>query len=232
MFRGVTNNTHTRKLIAVLTAAVMLIISSRAVSATPGGPRAALSVVGAVEVNGQKATSGGTVFSDNQIVTREQSGATINLGVMGRVALLANSALRLSFSDSGLKGWLDQGVAQVSTPAGVSVTIATPGGIAQVDGDQPASFTVTAQNGETKVAATIGTVELISNAGCTLISARDDTDAGGLPNQQGSGRSRKAVLMWAALGGAVAAAIWVVAHDTTPREEDLDFGGTVTVPSG
>jgi hypothetical protein len=187
--------------------------------------------VGAVEVNGQKATSGGTVFSDNQIVTREQSGATINLGVMGRVALFASSTLRLSFSDSGLKGRLAQGEARVSTPAGVSVTISTPGGIAQVDGGQPTSFTVTTQNGETKVAATVGTVELISDAGCTLISARDDTDAGGLPNQQGSG-SRKAVLMWAALGGAVAAAIWVVAHDTTPREEDLDFGGTVTVPSG
>jgi hypothetical protein len=227
-----TNNTLVQKSVSIMLAAFMLIVSVSVVSATPGVHGAALSVVGAVEVNGQKATSGGTVFPDNQIVTREQSGATINLGVMGRVALFASSTLCLSFSDSGLKGRLDQGEARVSTPAGVSVTMATPGGIAQVDGGQPTSFTVTTQNGETKVAATVGTVELISDAGCTLISARDDTDAGGLPNQQGSGGSRKAVLMWVALGGAVAAAIWVVAHDTTPREEDLDFGGTVTIPSG
>ncbi len=228
------SNTPLQKTVSILTAVFMLIISVRVVPATPGVHRAALLVVGAVEVNGQRATSGGTVFPNNQIVTGGQSGAIINLGVMGRVALLANSTLRLNFSDSALKGRLDQGEARVSTPAGVSVSLVTPGGIAQVDGSQPSAFTVTTENDETKVAATMGTVEWISEVGCTLITTRDDTDAGsGIPNQQGSGRSRKGVLIWiAAVGSGVAAAIWIVAHDKTPREEDLDFGGTVIVPSG
>lgn len=227
------NNTFTHKMVAVVTAAVMLIISSQAVWATPGVRRGALSVLGAVEVNGEKAISGGTFFSDSAIVTREQSGATISLGGSGRVALLANSTLRLSFTDTGLKGRLDAGEARVSTPAGVSVSLVTPGGVVLVAGSQATAFSVTTQHGKTEVVATMGSVELTSAAGCMLITAGEGTVAGGPQNQQRGGPSRKAlVVLVLAIGGAVAAAIWVVTHDSEPHEEDMTFGGTVIIPSG
>jgi ferric-dicitrate binding protein FerR (iron transport regulator) len=205
------NNTLTHKLVAVVVAAVMLLISSQVVWATPGVRRAALSVLGAVEVNGEKAISGGTFFSDSAIVTREQSGATLNLGGAGRVALLANSNLRLSFTETGLKGWLDAGEARVSTPAGVSVSLITPGGVVLVDGCQSTDFTVTTRNGETEVVATMGSVELTSAAGCTLITAGEDLAATGVQNQPSQGHSRKALaVLLVSIGSAVAAAIWVV----------------------
>jgi ferric-dicitrate binding protein FerR (iron transport regulator) len=227
------NNTLTRKLVAGVTAAVMLLISSQVVRATPGVRGGALSLLGAVEVNGEKAISGGTVFSDSAIVTREQSGATINFGRKGRVALLANSILKLSFTDTGLKGCLDAGEARVSTPAGVSVSLITPAGVVLVDGSEPTDFTVTTRNGETNVAATMGSVELTSAAGCALITAGEDGLAGGIQNQPRQGHSRKALAaLLVAIGGAVAAAIWIVTHDSEPHADDMTFGGTVIIPSG
>lgn len=224
------NKTPARKLVAVVTAAVMLLISSQVAGATPGVRRGALSVLGAVEVNGEKVISGGTFFSGSAIVTREQSGATINLGVAGRVSLLANSILRLSFTDTGLKAWLDAGEARFSTPAGVSVSLVTPGGAVLVDGSQSTDSTVKTRNGETEVAATMGSVEFTSAAGCTLITA-GSAGAPQNPQTHGPGRKGLAVLL-VAVGGAIAAAIWVVTHDSEPHAEDMTFGGTVIVPSG
>lgn len=224
------NNTPARKLVAVLTAVAILVISSPRVAAMPGVRPAALSVLGAVEVNGEKAISGGTFFSGSKIVTREQSGATINLGGAGRVALLANSILRLSFTDTGLKGWLDAGEARFSTPAGVSASFVTPGGVVLVDGGQSTDFNVTTRNGETEVAATMGSVEFTSAAVCTLITAGS---VGGPQNPQNHPPSRKGpAALLVAVGGAIAAAIWVVTHDSEPHQEDMTFGGTVIVPSG
>lgn len=76
-----TSNTLTHKFVAVVTAVTTLMISSQGVCATLRVRPAALAVLGAVEVNGEKAISGGTFFPDSAIVTREQSAATINFGV-------------------------------------------------------------------------------------------------------------------------------------------------------
>jgi ferric-dicitrate binding protein FerR (iron transport regulator) len=221
----------THKFVAVVTTAALLTISARFACAAPLVHRGALTVFGTVEVNGAKAISGGTFFSDSAVVTHEESAVNIMLGGTGQIALSANSTLRLSFSDAGLKGRLDAGEARLATPAGVSVSLETPGGEVVVDGSRPTSFTVTTRNGATEVAATTGLVELISTKGCTLISAHEDGVTGNPQTQQKPGSNRKAMVAWfAVLGGAVAAAIWVVTHNSEPPAA-MTFGGTVIIPS-
>lgn len=226
------NNAPIHRLVAVVTAGALLIISARFACGTPVVHRGALTVLGIVEVNGEKAISGGTVFSGSAIVTHDQSTVIIMLGGTGRIVLSANSTLRLSFSDAGLKGRLDAGEARLATPAGVSVSLETPGGEVVVDGTQPTSFTVTTRNGATEVAATTGSVELTSTESCTLITAPNDEVAGNPQTQPKSGSNRKAMVAWlSVVGGAVAAAIWVVTHNSEPPPA-MTFGGTVIVPSG
>ena len=84
-----TNKTWSRKLVALSVAAAVLSVSSMLVLATPGARSAELSVSGNVTVNGQKAISGGTIFSDSVIVTAKDSSAVVSLAKLGRIELSA-----------------------------------------------------------------------------------------------------------------------------------------------
>jgi ferric-dicitrate binding protein FerR (iron transport regulator) len=226
------NHALTHKFVAVVTTAALLTISARFACATPPAHRGALTVFGIVEVNGEKAISGGTFFSDSIVATHEESAVNITLGGVGRIALSANSRLLLSFSDAAIKGRLDVGEARLAIPAGVSVSLETPGGEVVADGSHPASFIVITRNGATEVAATTGLVVLTSTEKCTLITAHENGVAGNPQTQPQPGSNRKAMVAWfAVLGGAVAAAIWVVTHNSEPPAA-MTFGGTVIVPSG
>ena len=84
------------------------------------GPTGDLSVVGEVSVNGTSAISGATVFSDSTIATGQNSSAVVSLGKLGRVELLPNSSLKLSFTDKGVSGMLESGRVRVSSSTGVA----------------------------------------------------------------------------------------------------------------
>src|SRR3712207_8610940 len=73
------------------------------------GPPGDLSVVGEVSVNGTSAISGATVFSDSTVTTAQNSSAVVSLGKLGRVEVLPNSSLKLSFNETGITGMLSQG---------------------------------------------------------------------------------------------------------------------------
>jgi hypothetical protein len=73
------------------------------------GPTGDLSVVGEVSVNGTSAISGATVFSDSTVTTAQNSSAVVSLGKLGRVEVLPNSSLKLSFNETGVTGMLDSG---------------------------------------------------------------------------------------------------------------------------
>lgn len=224
------NKTWSRKFVAISVAAAVLSVSSMLTLATPGARSGELSVSGEVTVNGQKAISGGTIFSDSVIVTAKDSNATVSLGKLGRIELLANTSVRLSFADNSISGLLDSGRARVSTPAGVSVSLTTKDGSVVVDGSQATSFTTSTENGKTTVATEAGLAELRSGTVVTKIAA-GESGVAGTPQTTSDDSDRKLsggalAALIIATGGAIAAIIWV-----SRDKNDLNFGGTVVVVS-
>src|SRR5215213_8398265 len=116
------SRTWSRKSVAFGLAIAILSVYSMVVLATPGqtGPSGELSVSGQVTVNGQSAISGATVFSDSTITTAKGSSAVVSLGKLGRVELLPESSLKLSFTETGITGMLDSGRVRVSSSSGIA----------------------------------------------------------------------------------------------------------------
>src|SRR5262245_52979781 len=88
-----------------------------------GGAKTAgeLSVKGNVTINGTSAISGSTVFNNSLVKTQRGSGATINLGKLGRVQLGPESEMMLRFADNTIEGNLISGRAILNTPPGVAI---------------------------------------------------------------------------------------------------------------
>lgn len=200
------------------------------------GPTGDLSVVGEVSVNGTSAISGATVFSDSTITTAQNSSAVVSLGKLGRVEVLPNSSLKLSFNDTGVTGMLSQGRVRLSTSSGVNASVNTKDGAAVADANQPNVFMVDVECGNTVVSTQSGRVELRAGNSVKQIAAGSQDAAGQAtpgtrctrfqqPEMHGLGGGALAALLLAA-GGAVAAAIIAATQDN-----DFDFGGSTVVIS-
>ncbi len=175
--------------------------------------------------------------SPSVVATAANSSATISLGKLGRVELMPNSSVKLSFSDNNISSTLDAGRVQIATLAGSSAIVTTKDGSVVADASQAASFTVDVECGNTIVASQAGMVELRGAGTAKTIAAGTSESAG--QAQPGSRCTRLtrtdtfghlhggalAALLLAA-GGAVAAAIWAAT-----RNNDLNFGGSVVVIS-
>jgi hypothetical protein len=174
------SRTWSRKSIAFCLAVAVLSVYSMVVLAAPGqtGPSGELSVSGQVTVNGQSAISGATVFSDSTVTTAQNSSAVVSLGKLGRVELLPNSSVKLSFSETSITGMLDAGRVRVSTPSGVSANFSTKDGAVIADGSQAAVFTIDTECGNTVVASQGGQVMLRAGNKTTPIAAGSQDTAG------------------------------------------------------
>lgn len=235
------SRTWSRKSIAFCLAVAVLSVYSMVSLAAPGqqgqGPTGELSVSGKVTVNGQSAISGATVFSDSTITTAPNSSATITLGKNGRIEMLPNSSLKLSFTDTSVTAQLDAGRLRVSAPAGIATSITTKDGTVVADNSQASVFTIDTECGNTVVATQTGRAELRAGDKVSQVAAGQDAAAGTaqpgtrcsrikLEGMKGIGGGALAALLLAA-GGAVAAAIIAGLSENN----DLEFGGTVTVVS-
>lgn len=178
------SNTLVRKFVSVWVAAAILVVYSIVITASPTVRTGGLSVVGEVTVDGQKVTSGSTFFSDSTIVTAADSSATLSLGKLGRIELLANSSLSLTLADNGITGTMNSGRSRVSTPAGVAVNIATKDGAVKVDGSEATSFSVDTENVSTIIGTESGLAELTSGAVVNEVAAGENGVAGVYPPQQ------------------------------------------------
>ena len=212
------------------------------VLATPGqlgqtGASGELSVSGQVTVNGQSAISGATVFTDSTLETAANSGATLSLGKLGRIELLPSTIMKISFTESGITAMLQSGRARVSVPAGISTMVNTKDGSVVADNTQADAFTIDTECGNTIVATQVGKVELRAGNKVSPIAAGSQDTAGQaapgtrctrnkLEGMKGLHGGALAALLLAA-GGAIAAAI--IAGKSS--NNDLNFGGTVTVVS-
>jgi hypothetical protein len=236
------SRTWSRKSIAFCLAVAVLSVYSMVVLATPGqlgqtGASGELSVSGQVTVNGQSAISGATVFTDSTLETAANSGATLSLGKLGRIELLPSTIMKISFTESGITAMLQSGRARVSVPAGISTMVNTKDGSVVADNTQADAFTIDTECGNTIVATQVGKVELRAGNKVSPIAAGSQDTAGQaapgtrctrikLEGMKGLHGGALAALLLAA-GGAIAAAI--IAGKSS--NNDLNFGGTVTVVS-
>ena len=232
-----TSRTWSRTPITLALALAILCTYSMVGFAAPQqGQTGDLSVVGEVSVNGTSAISGATVFSDSTVTTAQNSSAVISLGKLGRVELLPNSSLKLSFNETGVSGMLSQGRVRVSSSSGVAATVTTKDGAAVADINQPNVFMVDVECGNTVVSTQSGRVELRAGNSVKQIAAGGQDTAGAAtpgtrctrftaPDMHGLGGGALAALLLAA-GGAVVAAIIAATHDN-----DFNFGGTPIVIS-
>jgi hypothetical protein len=165
------------------TGAILLIIATclitfgRPVQTPP--PSAKLTKVeGDVKVNGTSAISGATVFSDSTVTTAARSSAVVSLGKLGRVEVLPESTMKLSFTDTNVSlAMLSQGRVRVSSSSGVSVTT-KDAQISAAAGDGRNDFTVDTSCGNTWVAVSKGRVELRAGNSVKQIAAGSQDSAG------------------------------------------------------
>ncbi len=137
-----------------------------------------LTVAGSVTINGTQAISGATVFSGSQIKTARNSGATINLGKMGRIQLGPDSEMTLRFMEGNIGGNLTAGRAVVSTLAGTAVSVATAEGIASADGKQATTLTIDVTCGNTRVASSRGAAKVTSGSKVEAVAAGSEVAVG------------------------------------------------------
>ena len=234
-----TSRTWSRTPITLALALAILCTYSMAALAAPQGqtgPTGDLSVVGEVSVNGTSAISGATVFSDSTITTGQNSSAVVSLGKLGRVELLPNSSLKLSFTDKGVSGMLESGRVRVSSSTGVTASVTTKDGVALADSNQANVFMVDIECGNTVVSTQSGRVELRAGNTVKQIAAGGQDTAGQAtpgtrctrfqqPAMHGLSSGALAALLLAA-GGAIAAAIIAATQNN-----DFNFGGNPIVIS-
>lgn len=195
-----------------------------------------LSVVGEVSVNGTNAISGATVFSDSTVTTAKGSSAVVSLGKLGRVELLPESSLKLSFTDNSVTGTLDAGRVRLSTSSGTAASIVTKDGSAVADNSQPSVFTVSVECGNTEVATQAGRVELRAGSSVKQIAAGNQDTAGTAQPGSRCTRLTRATTFGALSGGALAAlllaaggAIAAGIIAATDDSSDFNIGGTPVV---
>ncbi|HEX8072472.1 MAG TPA: FecR domain-containing protein [Pyrinomonadaceae bacterium] len=231
------SRTWSRTAITLGLTVAVLCVSSMVALAAPGqqGPAGQLSVNGTVTVNGTNAISGATVYSDSTIATAQNSSAVVSLGKLGRVELLPNSSVKLSFGDGNVNAMLDSGRVRLATSDGVAATVTTKDGTAVADSSTPNVFTVDVECGNTQVATQTGRVELRADNKVQQVAAGSSAAAGqAAPGSRCTRLTREptfgalsggalAALLLAA-GGAVAAAIIAASQDN-----DINVGGTAPI---
>lgn len=125
------------------------------------GPTGDLSVVGEVSVNGTSAISGATVFSDSTITTSKNSSAVVSLGKLGRIEVLPESTMKLSFNGARITvRMLDAGRVRISSSPGTAVTATTRDGEATGDSSLKNEIVIDTRCGNTTVFARTGRVDV------------------------------------------------------------------------
>ena len=237
-----------RKSITFLTAVAVLFVYSMTVLAAPNDGMGEITVSGTVTVNGQVVVSSATINSGSSIVTGTNSSAIINLGGNGRVEMLSDSTLTLTFNANSIVGSLDSGKIRVSNKAGVVTSFTTKNSTIIADAGQANTFSVdvgcgdTAKCTQTFVETSTGLVTLRSAAAADKqIAAGTDASVGN-PSQTGCqpclrtgggapvpvagiGAGALVALLIAA-AGAVGAAVFL-----SGKDNDVDIGGGVIVVS-
>jgi hypothetical protein len=205
------------------------LITSSALAQSAAKSAGELSVKGNVSVNGTSAISGATVFSDSLVKTQRGSGATINLGRLGRVQLGPESEMTLRFADGAIGGKLTSGRAVLSAPTGVAISIATADGVTTADGKQASALTIDVTCGNTRVASARNGAKVTAGGKDQYIAAGSEVAVGqaqatparcarlSTAREPGLSSGAVAALVIAGVGGAVGGIVAATqSDDVTP----------------
>lgn len=179
-------NTKLRIIRLLVCVAAVILVVPAALALTGSEPQGAsgpsgklIAVVGDVSLNGTSAISGATVFSDSTVTTAKGSSAVVSLGKLGRVEVMEESTMKLSFDDGSVSvGMLDAGRVRVSSSPGITATVTTNDGQVVADARGRQMFTVDTSCGNTFVAVKVGTVELRAGTTVKQIAAGNQDTAG------------------------------------------------------
>ena len=173
-----TSPTWSRMLLVLLTTAMAVVAGSRQPQASAKNNGKLLQIEGQVSVNGATAISGATISSDSTVTTAQRSSAVVSLGKLGRVEVLPESTMTLSFADANVSvRMLEAGRVRASSSSNVTGTATTKDGQV-VSGNQRNEFIVDTSCGNTFVAVKKGTVELRAGSSVKQIAAGNQDTAG------------------------------------------------------
>ncbi|HVF49824.1 MAG TPA: hypothetical protein VNA19_07050 [Pyrinomonadaceae bacterium] len=192
----------------------------------PQSPSGELLVTGQVSVNGQNAVTGLTIFTDSTVTTARGSSAVVSLGKLGRVEVLPESSVKLTFTDNTLTGMLDAGRVRFSTPAGINSSVMTRDGSAVADTGQQNVYLVDFVCEYTVVSTQTGSVELRGgNVSKSVPAGRQDSIGTPAPDstcaaanrvmrgdEAGDLSSNRVVAVLVGLGAVIAAIALVVSQ--------------------
>jgi ferric-dicitrate binding protein FerR (iron transport regulator) len=216
--------------VAVLHLPATLCVGASGYSAEKWKLNGELTVFGLAKVDGELAVSGQTLFSGSTVETAQDATSIINLGARGRIGLLGDSSLRLSFEESALLCSLNTGSTRVSVPQGIKISVETKDALVFSDGAQPAIFSVGFWNDDLMVVVMKGRVELRTSERTRQVSAGQFAFVEDNAQRQSSGRKklnrRKLAAILLPIGGALAVLAFVFGRDSNNM---LDFGGCVVV---
>ena len=170
----------TRMLVVVLLLTVSaLVVAGMVPPQAAGKGGKLLQIEGQVTVNGTAAISGATVSSDSTITTAARSSAVVSLGKLGRVEVLPDTKMTLSFGDSDASvSMLDAGRVRISSSSNVAAKVTTNDGQIISTGNQRNECVVDTSCGNTFVAVKKGTVELRAGSTVKQIAAGNQDTAG------------------------------------------------------
>jgi ferric-dicitrate binding protein FerR (iron transport regulator) len=224
-------NLSGRKFVACCVALALLNTYTLSALASPGAvlPKGDLSVTGRVSLNGQDAISGTTVFPASNIVTAEDSSASVSLPALGHITLQQNTNLSLDYGASEFSGSLNSGCAEFSAVAGVPVKVSAGTIRIASDAADVTSFSVKVVGDITTVTALRGKLllyegrrQLPINAGQFYSTGMDSPATDGQQPQDNDDHKERKLLFLLAGVGAVIVAIIVV---TTRNNNTSTLGG-------
>ena len=163
----------------LFTLSAILVLGNKPPQAAKPDSGKLLQVNGTVTVNGAAAIAGATVSSDSSITTAARSSAVVSLGKLGRVEVLPDSTMQLSFGDSDVSvSMLDQGRVRISSSSNVTAAVTTNDGQITSTGNQRNVFIVDTSCDNTFVSVKRGSVELRAGSTVKQIAAGNQDTAG------------------------------------------------------
>jgi len=155
---------------------------------------------GLIKLNGNDVGPGTTILSGALIQTPSDTGATVQLGALGKVDLAPETSLTLSFSQSNVDVKLDGGYVVLTTMKGIDGTMTTPNGVVSKS-DPAKDSTLVGQDDNDKNK---------KKKGGAVIPGGDATGGGVLG---GIGTHAAEVFGLIVLGGAITAALIDTSHN-------------------
>lgn len=224
-----------RKFISITTLAAVWCVYSMVAFALPKDSAGEITVTGQVTVNGQSAVSNSTILSGSTIVTGADSSAVVSLGKTGRIEVLANSNLTLTFSETSIVGTLSEGKYRISNSAGVSTTMATNAATVIGDSGQANNFLIEVECSHVHVDTTSGVVTMREGTNDKQVAAGTSGTAGNItqtgckPCLRPGSAPPLAVATWPWLILVAAGVAGVSVFIGTTQTETTLGGGTIVV---